>query len=128
MKLAKWHTVIFRCPKCGAESDYGLQIADGPHKGSGWNPAYWCEKCNTAAQIRDPWLFGAVYGPLMALCAAMAFDALPRDLSAAFWVRLLFAGLCCAIVGWPLSRYLSRYLVSWESREPQRSCDSREHH
>jgi hypothetical protein len=128
VKLAKWHTVVFRCPHCGAESDYGLQIAKGPYKGSCWNPAYWCEKCHRVAHARAPWLFGMVYGPLMAMSAAMAFDALPRDLSAPFWVRLLFAAVCCAAIGWPLSRYLSRHLVSWEARETHNSRDSSEHH
>jgi hypothetical protein len=31
---------------------------------------------------------------------------------------LLFAALCCAIVGYPLSRELSRHLVYWEPLDP----------
>lgn len=128
VKFAKWHTVVFRCPNCGAESDYGLQIADGPHKGSAWHPAYWCDKCHSAAEPRDTWVFGAVYGPIMALIGAMAFDAFPRDLTTPSWMRLLFAALCCIVTGWPLSRYLSRHLVSWEPCSQARSCDSSEPH
>lgn len=117
MKLWKWHTVIFKCPRCGKETDYALQVGDGPHKGTSWDPAYWCACCNAPARAREPWLFGAVYGPLMAFIAALAYDALSRLFPAAAWAAIAFASACCVIVGWPLSRYLSRHLVCWEPRE-----------
>lgn len=117
MKLWKWHTLIFKCPKCGKETDYALQVTDGPHKGTSWDPAYWCEQCNTPARAREPWLFGAVYGPLMAIIAAFAYEAFPKGLTLPSWTCIAFATLCCAVIGWPLSRYLSRYLVAWEARD-----------
>ncbi len=114
MKLWKWHTVVFKCPKCGKETDYALQLRDGPHKGTTWDPVYWCACCKTPARVREPWLFGAVYGPLMAFVAALAYDALSKVAGVPFWAGISFASVCCAIIGWPLSRYLSRYLVCWE--------------
>lgn len=118
MKLWKWHTLIFKCPKCGNETDYALQVGDGPHKGTSWDPSYWCACCNSAAKAREPWLFGAVYGPLMALVAALAYDALTRMFAASLWTGIAFAFACCLTIGWPLSRCLSRHLVCWEPREP----------
>jgi hypothetical protein len=120
VKLFKWHTLIFRCPKCGAEADYALQVAEGPEKGSAWDPVYFCEHCRTTAHAREPWLFGAVYGPLMAMIAALAYDSLPRAYGLSLWSSIAFVCACCAIVGWPLSRFLSRYLVAWETRVSSR--------
>jgi hypothetical protein len=122
VKYSKWHTIVFRCPKCSATSDYALEIVDGPCKGSIFKPTYYCEKCETIARVQDPWLFGAVYGPTMAMFAAFAVGALPVSLEFPQWVNLAFAASCSVIVGWPFSRYLSRHLVSWErsDRAPQR--------
>lgn len=114
MKLWKWHTLVFRCPTCGKHADYAAQIVEGPHKGSIWDPSYWCEKCNSAVRARDKWLFGAVFGPLMAMIGTFALEAIPPGLQVAQWGGLMFAAVCCAIVGWPLSRVLSRHLVCWE--------------
>lgn len=119
MKLWKWHTLIFKCPKCGSKTDYALQIGDGPDKGTSWDPAYWCADCNAPARAREPWLFGAVYGPLMAFIAALAYDAISHLAVVPIWAGIAFASACCAIIGWPLSRCLSRYLVCWEAREPR---------
>jgi hypothetical protein len=119
VKLWKWHTLTFKCPRCGDETDYALQVSDGPHKGTSWDPSYWCACCNTAVHAREPWLFGAVYGPLMALVAALAYDTVSHGGAMPVWARIAFAGGCCAVIGWPLSRCLSRYLVSWEARGPR---------
>lgn len=118
MKLCKWHTLVFRCPCCGKDEDYAAEIVEGPQKGSMWDPAYWCEKCNSPARARDKWLFGAVFGPLMAMVGTFAMQAVPPGLQLEQWVLFAFAAVCCAIVGWPLSRTLSRYLVYWEPRDP----------
>ena len=83
-----------------------------------WDPAYWCEKCASPVRARDKWLFGAVFGPLMAIVGTFAMQAIPAGLPMAPWAVFTFATVCCAIVGWPLSRTLSRYLVYWEPREP----------
>ena len=119
MKLWKWHTLVFRCPCCGKEADYAAQIVEGPHKGTLWDPSYWCEKCATPVRARDTWLFGAVYGPLMAMVATFAFEALPPGWAVAHGTTILFAAVCCAIVGWPLSRALSKHLLYWEARDPR---------
>ena len=118
MKLWKWHTMVFRCPSCSHESDYAVQIVDGEHKGTTWDPSYWCEKCESPVRARDKWLFGAVYGPLMAMVATFAFEAIPPGLHLAQSVALAFTALCCCIVGWPLSRALSKHLIFWEPRDP----------
>jgi hypothetical protein len=118
VKLCKWHTLVFHCPKCGKDADYAAQVVEGPHKGSAWDPSYWCEKCNSAVRARDKWLFGAVFGPLMAMIGTFAMQAIPPSLQMAPWVAFTFAGLCCAVVGWPLSRTLSRHLVYWELCDP----------
>ena len=118
MKLWKWHTLVFRCPSCGKEADYAAQVIEGPHKGTAFDPSYWCEKCESPVRARDTWLFGAVFGPLMAMVATFAFEALPPGLSIGQWGAVAFAAVCCAIVGWPLSRALSRHLVYWEPRDP----------
>lgn len=117
MKLWKWHTLVFRCPTCGKEADYAAQIIEGPHKGSAWDPSYWCEKCKSAVRARDTWLFGAVFGPIMAMVATFAVEVLPPGSSVGQWGALTFATMCCAIVGWPLSRALSRHLLYWEPRD-----------
>jgi hypothetical protein len=83
-----------------------------------WNPLYWCEKCNSTVRARDKWLFGAVFGPLMAMVGTFALQAIPPGLQVLPWLSLAFAALCCAIVGWPLSRVLSRHLVYWELCDP----------
>lgn len=119
MKLWKWHTLVFQCPTCGRRTEYALQIGDGPQKGTSWDPSYWCAKCNTAARAREPWLFGAVYGPLMACIAALAYDALTRMTTVPVWAGIVFAAACCLVIGWPVSRCLSRYLVCWEARHPR---------
>jgi hypothetical protein len=54
----------------------------------------------------------------MAFVAALAYDALSRLTAASAWTGIVFASACCAIIGWPLSRCLSRYLVCWEARKP----------
>ena len=118
MKLCKWHTLVFRCPTCGKDEDYAAEIVEGPHKGSMWDPAYWCEKCSSPVRARDKWLFGAVFGPLMAMVGTFAMQAIPPGLQLHHWAVLGFAAICCAIVGWPLSRALSRHLVYWEPRDP----------
>lgn len=117
MKLCKWHTIVFRCPCCDAEADYAAQIVEGEHCGSYWDPAYWCEQCKTPVRARDTWLFGAVYGPLMATIAALAWQALPSGWGVAQFATLVFTAVCCAIVGWPLSRTLTRYILYWEPRD-----------
>jgi hypothetical protein len=53
----------------------------------------------------------------MAIVAAFAYDAFPNDVTLPQWACIAFAMLCCAVIGWPLSRYLSRYLVAWEARD-----------
>ena len=119
MKTWKLHTLVFRCPCCGQDTDYAAQIVDGPNKGTLWDPSYWCEKCSIAVRARDTWLFGAVYGPLMAMVATFAMQAVPPGMALGEWPLLAFAALCCAVVGWPLSRALSRYLIYWEPRDPR---------
>lgn len=119
VKLWKWHTLVFRCPTCDHESDYAAQIVDGPDKGTSFDPAYLCEKCNSAVRVRDKWLFGAVFGPLLAMVGTFAYEAVPPALNIPEGITLAFACVCCAIVGWPLSRTLSRHLVFWEPRDPQ---------
>ena len=118
VKLWKWHTLVFRCPCCGKDADYAAQIIEGPKQGTMWDPAYWCEQCSIAVRAKDTWLFGAVYGPLMAMIATFALEALPPGFGLAHWITIAFAAVCCAIVGWPLSRALSRHLVYWEPRNP----------
>ena len=118
MKLFKWHTLVFNCPCCGKGAEYAAQIVEGEYKGSYWAPTYWCERCSIAVRARDTWMYGAVFGPLMAMVAAFAIEALPPSWAIANWAAMAFAGACCAIVGWPLSRMLSRHLLQWEPREP----------
>ena len=128
MKLWKLHTLTFRCPCCGKVADYAAQVVDGPHKGTVLDPTYWCEKCSSAVRARDTWLFGATFGPLMAMVATFAVEALPPGLELAQWATLCFAAICCAIVGWPLSRTLSRHLVYWEPRDPRHPGALRQAH
>ena len=118
MKLCKWHTMVFRCPSCSNEADYALQIVEGPHKGTAWDPSYWCEKCSSPMRARDRWLFGAVFGPMMAIIGTFAIEAIPPGFNVHQWLALAFAAVCCAIVGWPLSRVLSKHLIFWEPRDP----------
>jgi hypothetical protein len=119
VKLWKWHSLVFRCPCCGNAAEYASQVIEGPHKGTLWDPAYWCEKCSTAVRARDTWLFGAVFGPLMAMVATFASEALPPALHALQWVTMGFVALCCIVVGYPLSRTLSKHLLYWEPRNPR---------
>jgi hypothetical protein len=119
VKLWKWHTLVFRCPCCGKDADYAAQVIEGPHKGTAWDPSYWCEKCSKPVRARDTWLFGAVYGPLMAMVATFALEAVPAALGVPGWATAAFAAVCCAIIGWPLSRALSRHLLYWEARNPR---------
>ena len=119
MKIWKLHTLVFRCPCCGKDADYAAQVVEGPNKGSLFDPAYWCEQCSSPVRARDTWLFGAVFGPLMAIVATFAMQAVPPGVGLGEWWLFTFAALCCAIVGWPLSRALSRYLIYWEPRDPR---------
>ena len=119
MKLWKWHTIVFRCPCCGKDEEYAAQIIEGQHQGSYWDPTYWCEKCSSPVRARDTWLFGAVYGPVMAIIATLAWEALPAAWGFAPAVTIAFTAICCGIVGWPLSRTFSRHLLYWEPRDPQ---------
>lgn len=68
---------------------------------------------------RDKWLFGGVFGPLMAIIGTFAFESVPPSLQLGPSAALVFAAVCCAIVGYPLSRALSRHLVFWEPRDPK---------
>ena len=111
--------LVFRCPCCGKTADYAAQIIDGPHKGTLCDPSYWCEKCATAVRARHTWLLGAVFGPLAAMIATFAFEAMPPILGAAQWLTIAFAASCCGIVGWPLLRWLSSHLLYWEPRNPR---------
>ena len=77
MKLWKWHTMVFRCPCCGKQRDYASQVVEGPTRGSSWDPTYYCEHCKVSMRVRDKWLFGGVYGPVMAMIATFAYEALP---------------------------------------------------
>jgi hypothetical protein len=78
VKYTKWHTLVFKCPSCGDETDYALHVDEGVERGSPWDPTYWCAHCERPARVRDPWLFGLVYGPLMAMIAAPLCRALLR--------------------------------------------------
>ena len=118
MKLFKWHTLVLRCPCCGKDSDYAAQIVEGEQKGTYWNPSYWCEQCSMVLRARDTWLFGAVFGPLMALVGTFAVEAIPPAGALPETMAYTFAALCCAIAGWPLSRALSKHLLYWEPRDP----------
>lgn len=120
VKYTKWHTLVFKCPSCGDETDYALHVDDGGEHGSPWDPTYWCAHCERPARVRDPWLFGLVYGPLMAMVAALAYEALTVFTLVAPPVGILFAALSCGVIGWPVSRVLSRHLLAWEPRR-QRS-------
>ena len=119
MKVWKLHTLVFRCPCCGHDAEYATQIVEGPKKGTLLDPAYWCEKCSVAVRARDTWLFGAVFGPLMAMVATFAMQAVPPGIGFTDWWLFAFAALCCGIVGWPLSRTLSRHLIYWEPCDPR---------
>jgi hypothetical protein len=55
----------------------------------------------------------------MAMIGTFAMEAIPPGLHIAQGGAFAFAALCCAIVGWPLSRTLSRHLVYWEPCEPR---------
>ena len=110
--------MVFRCPSCSHKAEYALQIVEGKHKGSSWDPSYWCEKCESPVRARDKWLFGAVYGPLMAMVSTFAFEAIPPGLNVTQSMAVGFAAICCCIVGWPLSRALSKHLIFWEPRDP----------
>ena len=118
LKLWKWHTMVFRCPCCGKEADYASQVVEGPNRGTQWNPTYYCEHCKTSLRARDKWLFGGVYGPLMAMVGTLAMEALPTAWQPGQTGAFLFAAVCCGIVGYPLSRALSRHLVYWEPLDP----------
>ena len=118
VKLWKLHTLVFRCPCCGHDADYAAQVVEGKHKGTYWDPSYWCEKCSTVVRARDTWIFGAVFGPLMLMIGTFAIEALPPAWVVPQTAAFVFAAVCCAIVGWPLSRALSRYLLYWEPRDP----------
>jgi hypothetical protein len=61
----------------------------------------------------------------MAFVAALAYDAFSRLTATPAWAGIAFASACCLIIGWPLSRYLSRYLVCWEAREPRSRATER---
>jgi hypothetical protein len=118
VKLWKWHTMVFRCPCCGKETDYASQVVEGPNVGSSLNPTYYCEHCKVSVRAKDRWLFGGVYGPLMAMLATLAMEALPRAWQIGQTGTFLFTAVCCLIVGYPLSRTLSRHLVYWEPLDP----------
>lgn len=110
--------MVFRCPCCGKQAEYAAQIIEGPKRGTAWDPTYYCEQCNTPVHARDKWLFGGVFGPLMAMTGTFAMEALPRAWEIGQIGSLAFAAVCCAIVGYPLSRALSRHLVYWEPLDP----------
>ena len=118
MKLWKWHTIVFRCPCCGKDSDHAAQVIEGKWKGTYFNPTYWCERCEKPARARDTWAFGAVFGPLLAMVGVLAVEAIPVTWGIPHPVAVGFAAVCCLVVGWPLSRTLSRHLLFWEPREP----------
>jgi hypothetical protein len=54
----------------------------------------------------------------MAMVGTFAMQAVPPAFHLAEWIVYGFAAICCAIVGWPLSRVLSRHLVYWEPVDP----------
>jgi hypothetical protein len=118
VKLFKWHTLVFRCPCCGKDADYAAQIVEGKHKGTYWDPTYWCERCAKPVRARDTWVFGAAFGPLLAMVATFAVEAIPPGWALPQSASMAFAAACCAVVGWPLSRLLSKHLLYWEPREP----------
>lgn len=112
MKLFKWHSIVFCCPRCARESDYALEIIGGPERGSIFSPVYWCEHCRTTARVRDPWMFGAVFGPFMAVFGVFAYQAVPEPWG---WLaRGAISGIACLLVGWTVSRILTKHLVDWE--------------
>ena len=110
--------MVFRCPCCGKETDYAAQVVEGPNTGSAWNPTYYCEHCKVSVRARDRWLFGGVYGPLMAMLFTLAMEALPRAWQIGHTGTFLFAAVCCVIIGYPLSRMLSRRLVYGDPLDP----------
>jgi hypothetical protein len=110
--------MVFRCPCCGKDADYAAQVIEGPHRGTPWDPTYYCEQCKAPVRARDKWLFGGVYGPLMAMVGTLAFEALPPVWGVSPASAFAFAVACCAIIGYPLSRALSRHLVYWEPIDP----------
>jgi hypothetical protein len=118
VKLWKWHTMVFRCPCCRKHAEYAAQVVEGTNCGTPWDPTYYCEHCKTSVRARDKWLFGCVFGPLVAMVGTFAMEALPRAWEIGPTGTLAFAAACCAIVGYPLSRTLSRHLVYWEPVDP----------
>jgi hypothetical protein len=55
----------------------------------------------------------------MPMVATFAFEAIPPAWAVAQPATVVFATICCGIVGWPLSRSLSRHLLYWEPRNPR---------
>jgi hypothetical protein len=55
---------------------------------------------------------------MMAMVGTFAMQAIPPGMHVAQWIAFAFAALCCGIVGWPLSRILSRHLLYWEPLDP----------
>ena len=114
LKLWKWHTVVFRCPCCGKDADYAAQVIEGEHTGTYWNPTYWCEKCSSPVRARDTWLFGAVFGPLVAMVATLAWESVPPAWGLPHAAAIAYTAICAGIAAWPLSRTLTRHLLYWE--------------
>jgi hypothetical protein len=110
--------MVFRCPCCGKHAEYAAQVIEGPHRGTPWDPTYYCEQCKRPVRARDKWLFGGVYGPLMAMVGTLAFEALPPAWGVSPGAAFAFALACCAVIGYPLSRALSRHFVYWEPVDP----------
>ena len=54
----------------------------------------------------------------MAMVGTLAMEALPAVWQVGQTGAVLFAAVCCGIVGYPLSRALSRHLVYWEPLDP----------
>jgi len=109
--------IHFKCPVCGHESNYALQVAESAKN------TYVCEQCKSISVPKNYMIGNVIYGALLgALVGVLAYWIFTRYLfSASPGFAILAATPLVLIIGWLLAPIYSRLVYRWRPNESSSS-------
>ena len=107
--------IHFKCPACGHESNYALQVAETENKNT-----YVCGQCKSISMPKNYLIGNVIYGAFLgALVGVLAYWMFTRYLfSASPGFAILASTPMALIIGWLLAPVYSRLVYRWRATEP----------
>ena len=103
--------IHFKCPACGTERNYALQVTEGKNR-------YVCETCGTTSAPKNylvlNTIHGALLGVVVGVLAYLLFKQFMFDSPPVF--AILAATPFVLIASWLLVPFYSRFFYRWEKQ------------